>query len=279
MKISQILQINEAKTVDDLDELFVSIKRDCGEFLKITDEDTPLYRGISLADGTIDFSKKRQHRIDRRPLDSKKSFTTFFNVMCEVSTGITNIRGRSVYASQRGFAVSDYGVPTYMFPAGNIKVLWSPEIRDSTLSFQKFVANLAENLNEVFKEDGFDFSKFSLGEFFSLFDDISTEQDPGSLFKPGPAGAKKLYDIVARRDTDLKELVHGKTSDVEWQRGLIKAFKLTFERFYKVGGPELLKQALSADKPAEIAIIESDGYYILPLDRYYGRFLERIRDS
>lgn len=120
MLVNEILL--EAKPFAALVDAKKFILANCKPFLaKIKDK--PLFRGER---GNQLFSVN-DIRVDRRPLDSEKSDTEFFNIAVKQVFGIDSIRNQALFMTGNYDEAGQYGTVNIVYPVGDFKFLASPD--------------------------------------------------------------------------------------------------------------------------------------------------------
>lgn len=128
----------------DTDELLALLERDCGPFLAESKQRGLLRRGMSkLNDNDATFVSspystekvpywKKQPRTDRRPLDIDKKIHLKLDDWFQSKFGF-KARSSGLFCFGTGAtssAISQYGTEYYIFPIGEFKYAWSPNVKD-----------------------------------------------------------------------------------------------------------------------------------------------------
>lgn len=111
-----------------LDELKQGLSQNCSEFLKITNNTFPLYRGDK---NHIKFREIETNK-NRKPRDSSKEFHDLLN------NGFFKIFGKklrsiTVFATSDSHVLPTYGYPYYFVPFNNFTFYWSENIGDISI--------------------------------------------------------------------------------------------------------------------------------------------------
>lgn len=281
---SLILLKEESNTSAEVDKFLRKVAADCRPFIDLNLDKRPVYRGISTF-GTPpleEFSKKRAHRTDRKARNSDDRFIFKFNLMVQAVHGdVSDVRAKSVYCTPSFKEADAYGEPAYLFPAGNVKILWSPQISDSTMDDHLITKHFIGHFADILDMDTIrDTDNRSLTDMGFIFADLGEHITTGELLSGSPSARKKFGETISLSspyNALLKNVPDGAVFDA-----FVEAAKKTFHSLeYRIGDIASFKDALNQKKPPEIAIIESDGYYAIPVDAFgrlsYEELFARIR--
>lgn len=128
MKLHELLE-----ETDKLTPIIEKIKENCQPFLSQS-KGLPMMRGVSANDAaSVPLFSEESVRMDRRPRNSGRQpfFNWTFNAVIQEKFKIPKVRFTSLFCSGSYGSAQYYGVPTFVFPKGNFKYLWSPKINDS----------------------------------------------------------------------------------------------------------------------------------------------------
>lgn len=229
------------------------IKEECGPFLHESDG-LFLYRGMKIDRERVHFTP---HVKQRSPRDSSRAFNAFFNAGVELTYGIENIRPRSVFATGHKGDASEYGEIFFIFPKGEVKVLYSPMVEDSYLA--------DDELNKSF------------AQYFGIESDnvLSAHKPKNAAMKIANAFLRIVVEsgndveLAVKNILTNEALVEAAFDDLTSKAGrkieigdVHFALQNTFHENY--AGRKDLLGAIRSNK--EILIYESEGYYSVPLD-------------
>jgi len=144
------IYLTESKEYLDWKEIKQVIKLDCQPFLK---EKVILYRGGGyFGDGMI----YKKLRTDRIPTDLPRKLHDAFDNVTNKKYGF-KARSESVFATPNIVTANRYDKPNLIFPKGDFKYIWSPDIKDLFYSwlhsFKKDVKFLHDKeLDEYFED-------------------------------------------------------------------------------------------------------------------------------
>jgi len=105
----------------DIDSL---IQKDCKPYLRQI-KDKYLYRGMKISDEAI----KGQPRMDRMPKDTALHMSKFIDEVCQKLFG-WKPRSQGLFATGGSYQAGVYGQVYEIYPIGNFKFLWSPNVHD-----------------------------------------------------------------------------------------------------------------------------------------------------
>jgi len=125
MRLQQFITESEDISIDEITKL---IKRDCKKFL-ISSKNNPVFRGIN-SNKIFDIKTPRK---DRRPKDTEQKYHEMFDKTFMKYHGI-RARSEGVFVTGDLSEASLYGNPYTVFPIGNFKFLWNPNIFDLTMA-------------------------------------------------------------------------------------------------------------------------------------------------
>lgn len=115
--------LNEETT--NSEEIIKILKKDCSEFLKLTNINNPLYRGLKF---NMFFEKIKLNK-NRKPVDMEQNISDIlddgFNSIFKVKA-----RSQSIFCSGLDSNASKYGILYYIFPIKKFNYIWSPIIED-----------------------------------------------------------------------------------------------------------------------------------------------------
>lgn len=230
-----------------------NIKRDCQKFLSATD--SPLYRGVGLADDKITFV---DHPVERRAKDSGRMWNMLFNYAAHKLFGIEDIRKKSIFATGSVTQARVYGAVVMIFPKGDFECLGSTIIhdtyndiyfdRDLDLKFEK-VLKFADAISPSYLDeqevweiishitaDINDEMEFT-NQLIHYFEEAKKNGRPRIKMATVDATASKLYDIILQNAVSV--LTEGNIKQMS------------------------IDKAIATRN--EIAIYESEGYYAVSL--------------
>ena len=267
MRFKQFL--TEDNLTFNFDRSLDHIARDCMHFLVLSD-DKPLYRGIPtrrvMSDGTIlahDLKQVHftQHPINRPPRDATAGFTFMFNAMADTVFKIDKIRSKSIFGVGNVRVAEDFGALHFMFPAGQFSYLWSPVIKDSYDSNQKFFEKFREHISVNYELHG-----IMASTVMRIFHDLAEKV---------PDVHKWIIDADDKSENLDIEIIKGVNptlaADIERRQdenyfsvhdAILDALHEIGHKFYEQN--KNFGEAVKAGK--EIMIYESEGYYSVPLD-------------
>lgn len=270
-------EISAEKKSAQIDDLFARIAKDCGPFLDLKIK-TPLYRGVDESLLQLsEFSKKRTHRTDRMPRDSAPFFVFMFNTMCEAATGFANVRERSLYCTPNKIAAADYGTVAYLIPAGEIKIFWSPKIADST-GEGPFIFNKLMKAFETNLPNSVDLGWSAIDYIRDIFTMLARKFTPTDFVRGSPDVRKEFARLIAR-NPEMAKVFEESGEDEVFNSLLLSLQDLADGLKYNLGDAAALKTAAKSQK-AEIAIVESSGYYVLPaaaIKTEYSEMMKKIK--
>jgi hypothetical protein len=130
MRLKQyITEQNKCYTSDKItpEEILAMIKRDCKPYLKQKAKGEQLYRGTKLLEHN-DFCIITPRK-DRKPRDTALGIHKKFDELFMKYHGI-KARSEAVFTTPDRTVASYYGVSGIVFPVGNFKYLWNPNVKD-----------------------------------------------------------------------------------------------------------------------------------------------------
>ena len=115
---------------NSIQEIFKKIEKDCKPFLKELTKH-------SLVDDLLYSGRKKKFegyfkgkvRKDRKPKDMPEEVHNWLDDWFEDKFGV-RARSQSLFTIPKGSIAAGYGTPYAIFPIGNYKIIWSPEIED-----------------------------------------------------------------------------------------------------------------------------------------------------
>jgi hypothetical protein len=241
MKLFEILE-------NDLDRAIDKIKADCQPFLTQS-KGLPMLRGVAPAQGIekIDFFSEQSIRMDRRPRNSGNDlfFNWAFDTFIQEQFDIKKVRSTSLFCTGGEGTAMYYGHPTFIFPKGNFKFIWSSSVNDSYEDF---------SLNRYFNAlwQGSDKMHYMEWKITVVNPFIKTLID---------AGDYDFDSLLKSDDPTLQEIHKHHKDDLE------QLFK------YKNTG---LSQALKSRH--EILIVGPNDYYILNAEKLMTKMDLRSKD-
>jgi len=134
MRLQQYLtEQNKCYTSDEItpEEVLSLIKKDCKPYLKQKAKGKHLYRGTKLLeynDFCIITPRKNRKPRDTDPVIHKK-----FDEMFMKYHGI-KARSEAIFTTPDYTTAAYYGISGLVFPVGNFKYLWNPDIKDLTVN-------------------------------------------------------------------------------------------------------------------------------------------------
>ena len=114
--------ITEAVDQAELEKAFAKIEKDCKPFLK---HKRAIWRGVNTTDDAWGLKKVRKDRI---PLGNNPDFSAFTNAFLD-SKKLPN-RSKSIFATAKKDYAMVFGNTCLIFPKGNFKHVWFPDIDD-----------------------------------------------------------------------------------------------------------------------------------------------------
>lgn len=118
--------------IETLDKIVPMIKRDCSEFLRNSDRDNMLYRGVEKR---IDYFVQ-DVRLDRQPLDINYDVHLKLNSFFKNEFGF-RYRSGSAFATTSTSQARQYGRIFWFFPVDGYKLLTSKKVKDLYLALEK----------------------------------------------------------------------------------------------------------------------------------------------
>lgn len=111
----------------ELKNAWEKIQKDCGPVLKeLKNANDFLYRGMTRQG----YFLKKKVRTNRQPLTTSKKLHQMFDMYFKGKFG-WNARSNGLFVTGSSNDAASYGPKTYMiFPIGNFKYIWSPEVGD-----------------------------------------------------------------------------------------------------------------------------------------------------
>lgn len=232
-----------------------NIKKDCGNFLKDAVNYPPVFRGMRNPNYEL---LKKVVRKDRRPRDTDRLLSEIFD---EILLYITGIRGRTQasFASTDVRSVATYGDVHYMFPVGDYKIIYSPEIYDLTIQSSPFsVPSLADkNLSQAFMLD-----------FIAACDGVVEQKYIDGLIS---------HSEMERRFGDVMREIYSSILWEAYRPILYHAFEQLFKKTYQVVDSFELVDDSHTAKP-ELMIV-CDEYYAIPTGYRFDEFGELDYDA
>jgi hypothetical protein len=258
----------DGPSVDGIVEM---LKRDCSPFLKVAKvHNYPLLRGM---DETSIVSTIPQPKY-RKPKDSTAAFNKMFNFIVEGAIGVKDIRAQTLFCTTNFQQANIYGNVHYIFPKGDYKFIWSPEIYDSYSSDTLFLRAFSDSL---VKELGI-FQSISFKMARRLWTRIAENEN----YLTDNEKLAELFEICEIQFKEGADLVHAMAStakpafeNLQYQTsGLRLAFKSMNEiLFYESGG----YYAIYPEKlAAELHMQDLNFTKLEDIDKLYDEFLRRL---
>lgn len=136
--------LNESFTLDDVDDIIMTIRRDCQPFLQEFNMNFPVYRGTHKDfEGSLLRVRSRTKRV---PRDTPKHLHKLLDDILYRKFG-WKARSEGVFVSKDRKSIGSYGYPHMVFPKGKYKYVWSPEIKDLYRSIRTDVIAEIDELN------------------------------------------------------------------------------------------------------------------------------------
>lgn len=150
--------INEAATlINTAEEIVERIKSECQPFLKEV-QGRRAYRGIQKSNPAANYMKK-EVRTDRQPLTSTRDQHDFIDGELYKKFGWhPRSEAMFVFGAPTNFQLSVYGSIFMVFPIGQYKYVWSPDIRDLyqdlPVDRKSYMQQWAERMIPTYKDTG-----------------------------------------------------------------------------------------------------------------------------
>lgn len=121
-----VFQFYNPSEKETLKKAWDIIQKDCKPFLKdIRNARNFLYRGMKEQKNFV----KKKVRTDRSPMNTPEDLHELYDRYFKEKFG-WNARSNAVFANGNSLEASQYGREFMIFPIGNYKFVWSPEVED-----------------------------------------------------------------------------------------------------------------------------------------------------
>lgn len=250
---------------DDPSSVLDKIVAECRPFVsELQKEDSALiWRGMP---GSRNKPVEFPAPTNRKPRDSGEWFQLFFDMGIDLAFGIPNCRSTSIFTTGNIRQTDEYGWPVAVFPKGEFKYIWSPEINDSGVKLARLPQLVADEFAAEIVRRGI---KVDVDTRYA-----SIRMGSHKLSHKHGLDASTAIDSLTFSDVaDFVGLETDQTSlsdaaKTKIQDAFISAMKSAFQSYYRNTD---LHAAINAHN--EILFWKTDGYWAVPqiwIEHHFG---------
>lgn len=237
-------------------EIRARLGRECAQFMAQA-HGLPAYRGINGVDDPWG-QELHPHPNGRFPLSSSNGFVTMFDSMAELGLEEKRIRSHTMFMSGHARSARVYGKLHYVFPKGDLKCIWGPQIKDSYINDTFMHQAIGDSITSGLRRDDVrvELSPSDIETFFLMMD-----KRFGSDWMHHVDVEKNCRDILVATLADGSPTTRTRIPPSVKifpivRAALHKTFNLLYPPGTLLGGLE---------SGSEILVYESRGYYALPV--------------